>query len=154
MQLAAARVQNVCGVESQYLMLSKLLCRNQACACIMCCYRSDRHLQVSHGYIGMQTCRAMQITMASSEKVGSVFACGNHCQSPVSHAAASANTCMRRAAALSWVKFRNPRTSAVYKASKQFCSGKNATHKREINPFFVAIQIAALTHKVTVCSCL
>ena len=56
------------------------------------------------------------------------------------------------AAALAWVKKQNPRKAAVYKISKQFCSGVRPVFKREINPLFITLQVAALDAQVMGCS--
>lgn len=55
-------------------------------------------------------------------------------------------------AALAWVKKQNPRKAAVYKISKQFCSGIKPAFKREINPLFITLQVAALNAQVMGCS--
>ena len=55
------------------------------------------------------------------------------------------------AVALGYISSKSCRAAAQYKASKQFCSGSNPKFKREINPLFLAMQIAVLEHKVYTC---
>ena len=57
-------------------------------------------------------------------------------------------------ALLGWVRGKSSRAAAIYKVSKQYCGSIKPALKREINPLFIPMQIAALKDKVSSHSCI
>ena len=57
-------------------------------------------------------------------------------------------------ALLGWVRGKSSRAAAICKGSKQYCGSIKPTFKREINPLFIPMQMAALKDKVSSHSCI